>query len=83
MFSEAAYMIGMLRRINRESGVTLLVTSHDMDDLRDMADRLVLVHRGQIRYDGGFDALSDPDERFESTIAEMYRDWKDEGEGAV
>ncbi|MBQ7848417.1 MAG: ATP-binding cassette domain-containing protein, partial [Clostridia bacterium] len=35
-------MIDFLKRINREKQTTLLVTSHDMDDLTEMADRILL-----------------------------------------
>ena len=31
-------MIDFLKKINKESGVTILVTSHDMDDLEEMAE---------------------------------------------
>ena len=74
-------LIQSLKRINREDGVTLLVTSHDMDDLRDMARRLVLLHEGRVRYDGSFDGLLNrADKRdFEAIIAKMYADWQPEG----
>jgi len=70
-------LIQGLKQINRDKGVTLLVTSHDMDDLRDMARRLVLLHEGRIRYDGDFDGLlNHADKRdFESIIAKMYEEW--------
>lgn len=68
-------LIQELKRINHDRSVTLIVTSHDMDDLRDMASRLVLLHQGVIRYDGSFEALSAQRADFESVIAEMYRKW--------
>ena len=73
-------LIQGLKRINRDKGVTLLVTSHDMDDLRDMARRLVLLHEGVIRYDGTFDGLlNHADKRdFEDIIAKMYEEWMPE-----
>ena len=46
-----------------------------MDDLHDMADRLVLIHQGAIRYDGPFDSLLRTSASFESVIAEMYEEW--------
>ena len=51
------HMIEFLKRINRESGTTILVTSHDMDDLEEMAQRIVLLSGGRIAFDGSFDAL--------------------------
>lgn len=51
-------MIDFLKALNREDGVTILVTSHDMDDLAEMADRLLLIHRGQLAFDGDYAALT-------------------------
>ena len=45
-------MIDCLRTLNRENGTTILVTSHDMDDLTAMAQRLVLISQGRIAFDG-------------------------------
>ncbi len=50
-------MIGFLKTLNREKGVTILVTSHDMDDLEEMAQRVLMISAGRIVYDGGFDGL--------------------------
>jgi ABC-2 type transport system ATP-binding protein len=50
-------MIGFLKNLNREKGVTIVVTSHDMDDLEEMAQRVLMVSSGHIVYDGGFDGL--------------------------
>lgn len=50
-------MIHFLKEINRERGTTVVVTSHDMDDLEEMARRIVLLNKGQIAFDGDFDKL--------------------------
>ena len=50
-------MIEFLKRINREEGVTILVTSHDMDDLEEMAQRILMISGGKLVYDGSFDGL--------------------------
>ncbi len=50
-------MIEFLKRINREEGVTIMVTSHDMDDLEEMARRIMMISRGKLAYDGDFDGL--------------------------
>ncbi len=50
-------MIEFLKRINRDDGVTIIVTSHDMDDLEEMAQRILMISGGKIAYDGGFDGL--------------------------
>lgn len=50
-------MIDFLKKLNREKGTTILVTSHDMDDLEQMARRILLIHEGRLAFDGDFDAL--------------------------
>lgn len=50
-------MIGFLKRIHREQHKTILVTSHDMDDLTEMADRLILLSKGKIAFDGAHEEL--------------------------
>jgi ABC-2 type transport system ATP-binding protein len=43
--------------LNRERRVTIMVTSHDMSDLEQLAGRVVMIHRGSIAFDGDFDRL--------------------------
>ena len=52
-------MIEFLKKINRERGVTIIVTSHDMDDLEEMAQRILMISNGRIAYDGSFAGLRD------------------------
>lgn len=51
-------MIDVLHMLNSERGATILVTSHDMDDLMRMARRVVMINRGRIAFDGAFEALA-------------------------
>jgi ABC-2 type transport system ATP-binding protein len=46
-----------IKELNRERRITVVVTSHDMGDLEELAGRIVLVHRGSIAFDGRFDQL--------------------------
>ena len=79
-------LIDFLKKINREQGVTILVTSHDMDDLVEMAGRLVLLAGGRIAFDGSSAQLIEragPLPEGETTarlpvervIAQLYRQW--------
>ena len=52
-------MIDFLKRINHDDGVTIIVTSHDMDDLEEMAQRILMISSGRIAYDGDFAGLRD------------------------
>ena len=50
-------MIGFLKQLNARDGTTIVVTSHDMDDLEEMTRRILLLSDGKIAFDGGFSAL--------------------------
>ncbi len=50
-------MIEFLKKLNKEEGTTIVVTSHDMDDLEAMAQRIILLSKGKIEFDGSFDQL--------------------------
>jgi ABC-2 type transport system ATP-binding protein len=48
-----------LRRINRERGVTVLLTTHDMSDIEQLCSRLMIIDRGRLLYDGGLEEIRD------------------------
>ncbi|HWE64304.1 MAG TPA: ATP-binding cassette domain-containing protein, partial [Chloroflexota bacterium] len=50
-------ILRFVKELNRERDVTVVVTSHDMSDLEQLAGRMVLIHRGAIAFDGDFDRL--------------------------
>ncbi len=50
-------MIDFLKTINRENKTTVVVTSHDMNDLEVMAERIILMSKGHLEFDGSFDLL--------------------------
>jgi ABC-2 type transport system ATP-binding protein len=50
-------MLAFLKDLNRRQRVTVLVTSHDMSDLEQLAGRIVMIHQGNIAYDGDFSRL--------------------------
>ncbi len=52
-------MINFLKELNANNGTTILVTSHDMSDLEEMAKRIILLSKGKIIFDGDFYELRD------------------------
>jgi len=42
-----------LGEINRLRGTTILITSHDMDDIEALCKRVMIINHGRIAYDGG------------------------------
>ncbi len=46
-----------LAEANRELGVTVLLTTHDLDDIAELCRRVLLIDRGTLLYDGELDRL--------------------------
>jgi ABC-2 type transport system ATP-binding protein len=46
-----------VRRLNRERGVTVILTTHDMDDIEALCSRVIVLNEGRIFLDGTLDEL--------------------------
>jgi ABC-2 type transport system ATP-binding protein len=46
-----------LAHINHERGVTVILTTHDLDDISRLCQRVVLIDHGIVLYDGALEAL--------------------------
>jgi len=47
-----------LREYNRRTGASILLTSHYMADVTALCERIIIIHHGQLKYDGGIANLS-------------------------
>jgi ABC-2 type transport system ATP-binding protein len=47
-----------LKEYNRRTHATILLTSHYMADVTALCERIVIIHHGQLKYDGGLTELS-------------------------
>jgi ABC-2 type transport system ATP-binding protein len=48
-----------LRRLNQERGLTVLLTTHDMTDIAQLCQRMLIIDRGRLLYDGALAAIRD------------------------
>ncbi len=46
-----------IRRFNRERGITVILTTHDMDDIEALCDRVIVIGGGRIVSDGALEEL--------------------------
>lgn len=46
-----------LKKYNQEKGATIILTSHYMQDIRRLCNRVIIIHHGELLYDGTYDAL--------------------------
>jgi ABC-2 type transport system ATP-binding protein len=47
-----------LREYNKRTGATILLTSHYMADVTALCERIIIIHQGKLKYDGGIIDLS-------------------------
>jgi ABC-2 type transport system ATP-binding protein len=61
-----------IKTINQEKGVTVVLTTHDMNDIEALANRVILIGKGSLLYDGKLEELR---KRFgtQKTITADYR----------
>ena len=62
-----------IKRFNRERGVTVILTTHDMDDIEALCTRVMVIGEGLILYDGALEALREsiaPERRLIVDLAE-------------
>jgi len=71
-----------VKKMNRERDTTVMLTTHDIGDIEDLCDRVVVLDEGQKIYDGQLDALVD---RFTSRrlVLELEGEFSLETEGVL
>ncbi|MEM1344700.1 MAG: ABC transporter ATP-binding protein [Pseudomonadota bacterium] len=52
-----AEILALLRRLNRERGLSILLVTHDLSVVRALADRVVVVHGGEVQESGPTEAV--------------------------
>ena len=48
---------GFIRKMNEEKDITVMLTTHDIGDIEDLCDRIVVLDEGKKIYDGSLDKL--------------------------
>jgi len=47
-----------IRYMHRERGLTVMLTSHDLGDIEELCDRMVMIDKGKIVYDGALNEIT-------------------------
>lgn len=48
-----------IKEINRERGVTVILTTHDMSDIEKLCKRMILIDNGRVMYDGALSRIKE------------------------
>ena len=66
----------LLKRLNEEEGTTIILTSHDMEDIEKICKRIIIINKGKIVFDGAIEKIK---RLMKNKIVEFYFDEKVEG----
>lgn len=58
---------------NRTHGTTVILTTHDMQDIEALASRILLIGKGKILMDGTLDGIRRGNDNIDETVAQLYR----------
>ncbi len=62
-----------IKRRNKDHGTTVILTTHDMQDIEALASRIILIGKGRILLDGTLDDIRRGGEHIDETVAELYK----------
>lgn len=71
-----------LKNENRKNGITMILTTHDMDDIETMCNRVMVIGRGKLLFDGRLETLKEkysPFRCIRATLAERKAEVRIEG----
>ncbi|MBR1691661.1 MAG: ATP-binding cassette domain-containing protein [Lachnospiraceae bacterium] len=58
---------------NKIHGTTVILTTHDMQDIEALTSRIILIGKGRILMDGTLDDIKRGNDSIDETVAELYR----------
>ena len=65
-----------IKEMNQTRKTTVLLTTHDMQDIEALTERVLLIGKGRILLDGSFSELKKKDLSAEETMAELYKEYQ-------
>ncbi len=62
-----------IRQLNKEQNTTVILTTHDMQDIEALTDRIILIGKGKVLLDGTIEDIRLDYENTEEALAAFYR----------
>ena len=65
-----------IKYINKTWGTTVILTTHDMSDIDALTNKIILIGRGQLLYDGSFSAIRHKYENIKTIEVEFKKEYQ-------
>lgn len=65
-----------IRTRNQTHGTTVILTTHDMQDIEALTNRILLIGRGEILMDGTLEEIRRGGQTIDETIAQLYQEYE-------
>ena len=65
-----------VKKHNKVHNTTVILTTHDMQDIEALASRIILIGKGEILMDGTLEDIRRGGESMDETLAELYRSYE-------
>ena len=65
---------GFLRELNEERGTTVLLTTHDLQDIEQLCSRVMVIDHGRLMYDGALTGLHEIGESERTLVVDLERE---------
>lgn len=65
-----------VKKLNREHGTTVILTTHDMQDIEALASRIILIGKGRILMDGTLEDIKRGGASMDETLAQLYKSYE-------
>ena len=65
-----------IKNINKKWGTTVILTTHDMNDIDALTNKIILIGRGQILYQGSFSAIKEKYDHIKEIEIEFAKEYE-------
>lgn len=65
-----------IRRLNREKGTTVILTTHDMTDVEEICDRIMIIDQGKKIYDGALEEIKNTYQKKRTLTLDLEEDYQ-------
>lgn len=63
-----------IKELNKEKNITLILTTHDMDDIEEICNKIIMIDNGSILYDGSLEKFKEEYSKGYTLIVDLYDD---------